>query len=176
MRAADALGLVRLASAVVFPGVLVRTVAMGSGWMPVVLFAVAAATDFFDGIVARWTGTPTRHGAILDNVADVTFVLAGTGTAAALGLVWRAVPIAIALAVGSYALASRRRSTGGDAWWLARSRLGHAAGVCNYALTGLVAGSLAIPGPAWSPVLALGSGGVVGLNLAAVLHRLLASG
>src|SRR5947209_19985611 len=82
--AADALGVVRLGAAALLPGALLRPACR---WLPAALFAVAAATDFFDGVLARRGGGPTRPGAVLDNLADIAFVLAGTITGAALGLV-----------------------------------------------------------------------------------------
>jgi phosphatidylglycerophosphate synthase len=170
--AADALGLARLVIAVVFPGVLAHAIrAAGGGWWPLGLFAIAAASDFFDGILARRARHPTRHGAALDSAADVLFVLSATGAAALLGRVPWAVPTAIAVAASAYALASRRR--GGDGSWRpARSRLGHAGGVANYALVGLIAGSAALPGARWGPVLRAASLVVVAVNLSAVLERL----
>jgi len=55
---------------------------------------------------------------------------------------------------------------------VARSALGHAAGVLNYALVGLLAGVAVLPGRAWAPLLGAGGWIVVGVNLAAVLSRL----
>jgi phosphatidylglycerophosphate synthase len=172
MLVADALGAARLVAAAALPGTITHAAAAGDGrHAPLVLFALAAATDFVDGIVARRaTGGPTRHGAVLDNVADVAFVLAGTGTAAVLGLVSPAVPAAIVLSVGAYAVASARRSAAAASVSLARSRLGHAAGVVNYAVTGVIALALAFPGRFAAP-LQLASIAAVATNLAAVLAR-----
>ena len=170
---ADALGVVRLAAAAAFPGTLARALADGGpSMLPIVLFVVAAGSDFFDGILARRAGRPTRYGAILDTVADVAFVLAGTGAGAALGLVPTAVPAAIALSVGAYAVASAATTSRDGELRLARSRTGHLGGVCNYALVGFLAGDVLLPGPAWRWILAAGSIVVVGVNLAAVLGRL----
>jgi CDP-diacylglycerol--glycerol-3-phosphate 3-phosphatidyltransferase/cardiolipin synthase len=41
-----------------------------------VILGVAAASDFIDGWVARHSGHTTRSGALLDPIADKTFVLA----------------------------------------------------------------------------------------------------
>jgi CDP-diacylglycerol--glycerol-3-phosphate 3-phosphatidyltransferase len=41
-----------------------------------VILGVAAASDFIDGWVARHSGRTTRAGALLDPIADKTFVLA----------------------------------------------------------------------------------------------------
>src|SRR5512145_2187196 len=92
--AADVLGVVRLLLALAFPAVLARALGGAAPALPLALFTLAAASDFFDGILARRAGRPTRHGAVLDTVADVAFVLAATGAAAALGLVPTAVPAA----------------------------------------------------------------------------------
>ena len=171
--AADALGLLRLGAAVAMPHEIAAAAASASGdWGPVCLFAIAATTDFLDGRLARATARPTAHGALLDTVADVSFVLAATGSGAAIGLVPWAAPLAIVAAVVSYALASLRRSTRAGAWRLSRSRIGHAGGVANYALAGLVTGALALPHPAWATILRVASLGVVALNVAAVVARL----
>jgi phosphatidylglycerophosphate synthase len=158
---ADALGVVRLLAAACLPWAFGR-----GGVLPLVLLTLAAATDFFDGIVARRAG-PTTYGAVLDNVADIAVVLAATGSAAALGLVPLVAPLAIVLAFGAYAVASVRRASSGPA----RSRLGHAAGVANYALALLAAGALAFPSPVWTAPLRTAGLAVAGLNLGAVLDR-----
>jgi len=166
--AADALGLVRLAAAAVLPGTLLRPT---PSWLPIVLFMIAAASDWLDGPLARRGRGPTRHGAVLDNAADIAFVLAGTVTGVVSGLVSPAVPLAIAVAFAAYAVASLAETTRRGAWRLARSRVGHAAGVLNYALTGLVVGGTALPGRGWRPILAAASLVVILANLAAVLER-----
>jgi phosphatidylglycerophosphate synthase len=137
------------------------------------IFAAAAASDFADGRLARHAGRATAHGAVLDAAADVVFVLAGTARAAALGLVSWAVPAAIAASAGVYATASLRRSRRARTVVLAQSRLGHVAGVANYAVAGLAAAAVAVPAAAWSAVLAGTGGLVVALNLGAAAARLL---
>jgi len=166
-RAADALGVVRLAAAAAFPPALARAADRPDGGsIPLLLFLAAAATDFFDGRVARRSGAASRHGAVLDIGADVAFVLAAATSGAALGLVPWAAPVAIGAAVGSYALASVRAGR------LAYSAIGHAAGVGNYALAGLLAGVVALPRSGAARALDLASLLVIALNLAAVLDRL----
>jgi phosphatidylglycerophosphate synthase len=163
--AADVLGVVRLGAAVVLPGALARAVGGQGRWWPPLLFVVGAASDFFDGVVARRGHGATRHGAVLDNLADIAFVLAGTVAGASLGLVPRAAPLAIAIAFAAYAAASVRGRR------MARSVAGHAAGTLNYALVGLIAGATAVPDRAWAPLLAVAGWIVVGVNLTAVLSR-----
>jgi phosphatidylglycerophosphate synthase len=169
--AADALGVGRLLLAAVFPNLLARAATTPEGsWVPLAVVALAAASDFFDGMLARRAG-PTAHGAVLDNVADVAFVLAAAVAAAAAGLVLAATPVAIGVAVAGYALASVRGRRPGSSWRLARTRIGHGAGVLNYGLAFLVGAAVATPGPRWSPILDAASALVIAVNVAAVLER-----
>ena len=83
--AADALGLLRLGAAVALPSEIAEAAgAPDASWGPLCLFAIAATSDFLDGRLARATARPTAHGALLDTVADVSFVLAATGSGAAI--------------------------------------------------------------------------------------------
>jgi len=163
---ANALSGARLLLAAALPYLLVH-----GGWPSLLAWTVASLSDYFDGPLARRRGTSSPRGAILDNVADIAFVLAGLATAAALALISWVVPLSIALSAGAYAAASMRR-TGGAAPRLARSRLGHWAGVANYACLAVVTGALTWPGPQWTRVLAVAGAATAGLNLAAVLTRL----
>ena len=140
---ANVLSGARLLLAAALPYLLVR-----GGWPPVVVWIAASLSDYLDGPLARRRGTSTPGGAILDNVADITFVLAGLTTAAALRLVSWVVPASIALSASAYAAASalRRDAAGAVGPRLARSRLGHWAGVANYACLGVAAGAAAWPG------------------------------
>jgi phosphatidylglycerophosphate synthase len=171
---ADALGVLRLGLALAYPAALATAAPAERGaWTPLVLFGMAAASDFADGVIARRAGAASAHGAVLDVVADVAFVVGATAAAASLGLVWPLVPAAIAVSVAAYAIASVGRARRRRRVDLARSRLGHAAGVLNYALVGLVSGAVALPGPVWPVLLATGSALVVAANLGAVAARLI---
>lgn len=68
---ANALTLFRLA---VTPLFIWMIVSQGATWLTSVVGAVAAFSDYFDGIVARRQG-PTRSGAFLDPLADKIVVL-----------------------------------------------------------------------------------------------------
>ena len=168
---ANALSGARLLLAAALPYLLVH-----GGWPSLLAWTVASLSDYFDGPLARRRGTSSPRGAILDNVADIAFVLAGLATAAALALISWVVPLSIALSAGAYVAASARRRTGAGAPRLARSRLGHWAGVANYACLGVVTGAVTWPAPQWTPVLAVGGTATAGLNLAAVLSRLVPRG
>src|SRR5262245_49819484 len=118
---ADALSGMRLLLAAVMPWLFAR----GGVW-PLVVWCLAAVSDYVDGPLARRRGTTSLRGGVLDNVADITFVLVGLATAVALGMISWLVPVSIGLSAGLYAVASMRSRGGGG---LARSRVGHWAGV-----------------------------------------------
>src|SRR5262245_60527633 len=160
---ADALSGMRLLLAVAMPWLLT-----GGGVLPLAVWCLAALSDYVDGPLARRSGTPGMRGAVLDNVADIAFVLVGLTTAVVLGLISWLVPASIALSAGVYAAASMRSHGGGA---LARSRVGHWAGVLNYACLGLVTGAIAWPGSAWRPILVVASAATAGINFAAVASR-----
>jgi phosphatidylglycerophosphate synthase len=168
--AADALSGTRLVAALAFPRALTA-----GGWLPLGLVTAAIMTDVGDGRLARRLGAATRHGAVLDNVADVVFVLGGTAAAATAGRLAWAVPVAIAVSVGAYAAATAARSAAVGRPELARSSLGHTAGVINYAVVAVVAGSVAWPASIWGAVLRLASVASVTLNLAAAAAHALGS-
>ncbi len=167
MSPADVLSGLRLLLAAAMPWLLRR-----GGEAPALIWIVAAVSDYVDGPIARRSGVTSLRGAVLDNVADIAFVLVGLWTATVLGLVSWLVPASIALSAGSYAAASLRRGAAGSQ--LARSRLGHWAGVLNYACLGLVTAAVAWPSTAWSPVLAAASAVTAATNVAAVALRLAA--
>jgi phosphatidylglycerophosphate synthase len=163
---ADALGVLRLGLAVAFAWTF-----PGGGWMPLVVFGLATASDCVDGPLARRAGGPSAHGVLLDSGADIAFVVLATSSGVALGRLSWIVPIAIACAAAPYLIATLRRSRAAGTPVRAYSAVGHWAGVCNYALVGLLAGSVALPGEAWGAILSLGSAAVVSLNLVAVALR-----
>ena len=68
----NALSLARLASVPVFLWLFVG----GSKDAAVVLYAIAAWTDFFDGYIARRTGSVTELGRLLDPLVDRVFIAA----------------------------------------------------------------------------------------------------
>src|SRR5262249_15797928 len=143
------------------------------GMLPLAIWCLAAASDFFDGRMARRYGTSSPRGAVLDNVADVSFVLGGLATAAALGLVSWVTPASISLSVAPYVLASARSARAGAGFSLARSRLGHWAGVANYLCLGAVAAAVAWPSPRLIPMVGTVALATAGCNVAAVAARLI---
>lgn len=164
--AADALTFARLAAAAAMPGALAR-----GGLAPVALWVVAVATDFADGRVARRAGGGSGHGAVLDPLADVAFMLATFLTLAGLGRVPWLVPMAIVASVSAYAVATVRASRADGGVQMARSRIGHAAGVVNWAAAGVAVAAGAWPGSLATAAVPLATGAVVLVNVAAVAER-----
>lgn len=165
MRPADLLSSLRLGLALALPFALAR-----GGAVPAVLWILAAATDYLDGPLARRAGTATRHGMLLDNAADIAFVLGGLGAAAGLGLVPWLVPAAVLLAVVDYARAALEERHGA-ARGRSRSRVGHAAGVVNYACLGVLCARLAWPRTVPPVVLVPVELAAIAINLGAVIER-----
>ncbi len=56
-----------------------------AGWIPALLYTVAAVADFLDGFWARRTGTQTRLGALLDGELDAVGILVSVGLAVQYG-------------------------------------------------------------------------------------------
>jgi phosphatidylglycerophosphate synthase len=110
-----------------------------AAFLVVVLFLLICASDYYDGPVARALGVDSDLGKVLDNLADITFLLVTLTFLVHAGTVPWWIPTAIALAFGQYTV---------DSWLLAGCKtdvvlvsnpIGHWAGILNYIGTGVVA-------------------------------------
>jgi CDP-diacylglycerol--glycerol-3-phosphate 3-phosphatidyltransferase len=108
-----------------------------AGWVAGLLFAVAAWSDVADGRMARHRGTASDRGRILDHFADIVFVLVALGTYVYLGIAPWWVPASVAASFSFYVADSWIRSAPVKPT-LIGSRLGHAGGVANYVLIGVL--------------------------------------
>ena len=70
------------------------------------LILIAIASDYYDGIVARATGTASAKGMLFDHGTDFLFVTSGLSALAYAGSVHPALPILIAIAFSQYVLDS----------------------------------------------------------------------
>lgn len=110
------------------------------------LFAGAVASDFVDGIVARWRGTVSNLGGVLDHTADAVFVaftlwgIAYLEVDTGVDVVPGILPWFVALAFLQYVLDSR--AIAGQP--LRTSRLGRANGIAYYVIAGTVIGKNAL--------------------------------
>jgi CDP-diacylglycerol--glycerol-3-phosphate 3-phosphatidyltransferase len=107
------------------------------GFVAFALFAICAASDVIDGRVARRRGTVSDAGRTFDHVADIIFLVVALSTYATLGIAPWWVPAAVAASFAFYAVDSWRRRRP-HAPSLIGSRLGHAAGVMNYVVVGVL--------------------------------------
>lgn len=110
------------------------------------IFAGAVASDFLDGIIARWRGTVSNLGGVLDHTADAVFVavtlwgIAYLEVDAGVDVVPGILPWFIALAFLQYLLDSKALS--GQP--LRTSRLGRVNGIAYYVVAGTVIGKNAL--------------------------------
>jgi phosphatidylglycerophosphate synthase len=109
----------------------------GVGVLAVFLFAVIAASDVLDGRIARRSGSESNAGRTFDHCADICFLMVALSTYAVLGTAPWWVPAAVGGSFGAYVLDSWLRNGEGGTG-LVGSRIGHAAGVLNYALVGIL--------------------------------------
>jgi len=136
-------------------------------------FAVAAASDFADGRVARRRGEISAIGGFLDHAVDAAFVSAGAAALASVGaLPWLLSPL-IAVAFVEYALDSKLMRSRG----LRASSLGRWNGIAYYVIVAVpvVRDALGLGWPGAELVRALGWALVVSTLLSISLRlRLLA--
>ncbi len=121
---ATALTLFRLLLAPAFALAILAGAWLGAS----LLFALAVASDFGDGYLARRYGEASALGGFLDHLVDAIFVTAGATALASAGIVPIALPVLIAAAFTQYAVDSR--VAGGRP--LRGSRLGRWNGIAYY--------------------------------------------
>jgi CDP-diacylglycerol---glycerol-3-phosphate 3-phosphatidyltransferase len=77
-----------------------------SVWLLVALMAVAIVTDYYDGVVARTSGTASARGMLFDHTTDFLFVTSGLAGASLAGLVPTMLPVLIVVAFTQYVVDS----------------------------------------------------------------------
>lgn len=107
------------------------------GWLAVLVFAAVAASDVWDGRFVRRWGRESRLGRFFDHFADIGFLLPALAVYVWLGLMPWWVPATVAAAFAFYVIDSQLRTAGGPPN-LITSRIGHAGGVSNYVLVGVL--------------------------------------
>jgi phosphatidylglycerophosphate synthase len=151
---------------------------LASIWIPVffhdrgqsyTLGAIAllgAASDVFDGRIARWTHSASHFGRWLDSVADIVFVLAALSCEAYAGVIPVYLPTLVGASFAQYAVDSVLIR---GSMVPVKSCLGHWAGIFNYIIVVTLAWRSALRFPEklfrdLTPLIAL-------LYLAAMLER-----
>jgi len=103
------------------------------------LFLLICATDYYDGPVARALGLDSDVGKVLDNLADITFLLVTLTYLVHCAVVPWWIPTAIALAFSQYTIDSWLLSKKSVGVALVSNPIGHWAGILNYIFTGVAA-------------------------------------
>lgn len=164
---ANALSILRLAIALPCAWTIVH----GAWPVAAVLFAIAAFSDYFDGIVARRLGEASSFGGLLDHTIDALFV---TTTLAALAVSARVPMVLPPLAIASFAqyVWDSKALTGAP---LRASVLGRWNGIGYYVLTGTAVFREALDAD-WLPPSAIWFAGwlLVATTLTSMLDRALA--
>jgi phosphatidylglycerophosphate synthase len=123
------------------------------------LFFLICASDYYDGPIARAQGLDSDLGKVLDNLADITFLLVTLTYLVRCGVVPWWIPTAIALAFSQYSIDSWLLSKKSANVALVSSPIGHWAGVLNYIFTGVASVHATLqqqflPAPLYQTVLA----------------------
>ena len=103
------------------------------------LFLLICASDYYDGPLARTLGLSSDLGKVLDNLADITFLLVTLTYLVHRDAAPWWIPTAITLAFGQYTLDSWLLSGKGTSVALVSNPIGHWAGILNYIFTGVLA-------------------------------------
>jgi len=103
------------------------------------LFLLICASDYYDGPLARVLGLSSDFGKVLDNLADITFLLVTLMYLVRRDAAPWWIPAAIALAFGQYTVDSWLLSGKGANVALVPNPIGHWAGILNYIFTGILA-------------------------------------
>jgi len=146
--AANLVTLLRVVLAPLFALAVVAAERGASGWIAAALFAIVAYSDTVDGRIARRFGTASTAGRALDHGADITFLLTALGTYAWIGAAPWWVPVAVAGAFALYAVDWRWPPPRPPRW--SADRVGHAGGVANWVLVGVLVGNCTV-GLGWLP-------------------------
>jgi phosphatidylglycerophosphate synthase len=110
-----------------------------AGLVPLLVFTIAAGTDFADGVLARAAGTASQRGRLFDHGADALLLFPALFVLAAAGRVPLALPIAAVIAFALYVSDGWRRGGSLATIDLTSSRSGAIGGVLNYAVVGAAA-------------------------------------
>jgi CDP-diacylglycerol--glycerol-3-phosphate 3-phosphatidyltransferase len=129
LTAANAVTSIRLLAA----PALGAAVLCGASALAGALFALAVASDFADGAVARRRGESSPFGGLLDHASDALFCTCGLAALAATNVLTPLLPLLVALAFAQYALDSKVVDGGA----LRASALGRWNGIAYYVMLGI---------------------------------------
>ncbi len=149
---ANALTLLRLLLAPMLVWAIARDAAVAAS----LVFALAVASDFADGWLARRAGEASLAGGLFDHAVDAVFVTSGSAALAFAGVLPGVLPVLIAAAFAQYALDSSLFATRG----VHPLPLGRWNGIAYYVIVAIPvvrdAIGLGWPPPSWVEGLAWG--------------------
>jgi phosphatidylglycerophosphate synthase len=141
--------------------------------LALVVFAVAAATDYVDGALARASGSASRRGRVFDHGADALLLFPSFWVLAVAGRLPVALPLAAMTAFGLYVLDGWRRGGGSlGAIELTNSRSGALGGVLNYVIAGAAVIAAVLDVSRIDQAIRAAAFGVAAVNAVAALERL----
>jgi phosphatidylglycerophosphate synthase len=143
-----------------------------AGMTPLVLYAIAAVSDYLDGRFARASGSASRRGRVFDHGADALLLFPAFWMLAARGRVPTVLPIAAMIAFALYVLHGRQRGGSWRAVDLTGSRSGAVGGVLNYVVAGAACAAVWLDLAALDAAIYAAAYGIAAVNLAAAFERL----
>ena len=146
--AANLISLSRLILAPVFAYAVMAAERGRSGWFAAAVFVIVIATDTLDGRVARHFGSASSAGRAVDHGADIVFLLTAFATYVSIGAMPWWVPATVLGAFGLYVVDWRWPAARRPLWHA--DRIGHAGGVANWVLVGVLVGNRTV-GLGWLP-------------------------
>jgi phosphatidylglycerophosphate synthase len=135
------------------------------------IFALAAATDYLDGALARAAGTASRRGRVFDHGADALLLFPALCVLASAGRLPAVLPAAAIASFALYVLDGWRRGGSLAAMDLGGSRTGAIGGVLNYGIAGAAVAAGALDAPAADQAIYAAAFAVAAVNAAAVVER-----
>ncbi len=142
-RAADACTTLRIVLAPLFIWAVVYAHDAPS-LLPLIVYVVAAASDFADGRLARATGSASIRGRLFDHGADAFFLFPTLIALAWLDRLSFLLPCAAMVSFALYTLDGFRRGRSRGSIALLPSQWGAVGGVLNYVVAGAAAVTLAL--------------------------------
>lgn len=143
-----------------------------AGIVPFVLYAVAALSDYLDGMLARASGTASRGGRAFDHGADAFLLFTAFWMLASRGRVPTVLPMVAMTAFALYVVHGWQRGGSLRAIDLTSSRSGALGGVLNYVVAGAAAAAVWIDVRALDQAIYAAAYAVSAINLAAAIERL----
>jgi phosphatidylglycerophosphate synthase len=142
-----------------------------AGATPLLLYGLAAASDWLDGRLARATGSASRGGRVFDHGADGLVLFPAFVVLACGGRVPTVLPIAAVTAFALYLLHGCLRGGSWRAIELTGSRSGALGGVLNYVVVGAACAAVWLDAPRLDAAIHAAGYAVAAVNLAAAFER-----